>query len=174
MRIVVMSKPEQQSISRYFQKKPVLYIGGLGIVFGPTAGIFLSQLLYWHGKGSKPGWIYKSANEFMMETGLTRDMQETAIKKLELNGVLEVKLAGIPATKHFKLNLVALHNLLPSLKKTYKLSYPNPLITYVETTESITKITHETTTKNTHAKLDRNNYFEKRQDLSDHKSIRSP
>ena len=57
-----MSKSDQQAIAKYFPKKNegIRYITGLGIVFGsPNAGILLSQLLYWNGKGKKKPWTYK-------------------------------------------------------------------------------------------------------------------
>ncbi|HTE57185.1 MAG TPA: hypothetical protein VK694_00420 [Verrucomicrobiae bacterium] len=170
-----MSKPEQQAIAKYFSKKPLLYIGGLGQVFGVNAGLLLSQLLYWHGKGKdKSGWIYKTAADIEAETGLTRSNQETAIKKLVKLDVIDYKLAQVPAKRHFRVKLEELHNILPSLKESRKLDYPNPPNYYVPNGETITKITRETTTKNTVAAVNKNNFQQHRQRLIASKSVRGP
>lgn len=166
---------EQQQISKYFPGRPILYISGLGTVFSPNAGIFLSQLLYWHGKGSKKGgWIYKTAEDVFKETGLTRNNQETVIKLLLKHGVIEYKLAGVPAKRHFRVNMAALHEVLPSLKASCKLNYPNPPSYVVDKGETITKITRDTTTKNTIHKLSKDNFLAERNKLAQLKSLRGP
>ncbi len=170
-----MSKPEQQAIAKYFSKKPVLYIGGLGNVLGVNAGVLLSQLLYWDGKGKdKTGWVYKTAADIQAETGLTRSNQETAIKRLLKYEIIDYKLAQVPAKRHFKINLEILQNVLPSLKESCNLDYPNPPSYYVQNGETITKITRETTTKNTALKIDRNNFHQQKQKLITSKSVRGP
>jgi hypothetical protein len=175
MRILKMSKPEQQAIAKYFPRKPVLYIGGLGEVLGVNTGVLLSQLLYWHGKGkARTGWVYKTAADIQAETGLTRSNQETAIAKLRKLKIIDYKLAQVPAKRHFKVNLEVLHSVLPSLKESCKLDYPNPPSYYVPNDETITKITRETTTKNTMPKIDMDNYYQQRQKLITSKSVRGP
>ncbi len=170
-----MGKPEQQAIAKYFDKKPVLYIGGLGQVFSLQAGILLSQLLYWHGLGSRnDGYIYKTADELRSELGMSRSNQETAIKQLVEYGIIHVKLAQIPARRHFKVNLEKLHELLPSLKETNNLHYPNPPNYYVANGESTTKTTRENTTKNTTGTIDKNNFFLERSKLIGLKTIKPP
>lgn len=73
---------------------------------GVTAGVFLSQLFYWTGRGKNPqGWIWKTADEFEAETGLTRAEQETARRNLKARGFIEERLAGVPATLHFRVQL---------------------------------------------------------------------
>jgi len=169
-----MSKAEQQAIAKYFEKRPILYIGGLGQVFSLQAGILLSQLLYWHGKGKlKGGWIFKTAAELRSELGMSRDNQETAIRQLVDYGVIDYKLAQVPARRHFRVNLQKLHELLPSLKETNKLHYPNPPNYFVASGETITKITRETTSKNT-AALNRENYLAIKRQLVLRKDIRGP
>lgn len=167
MEMIIMSKADQQAIAKYFSKKPVLYIGGLGQLFGLQAGLLLGQLLFWHGKGKrKDGFIFKTAEEFRAELGMSRANQETAIRTLVGLGVLEYKLAQVPATRHFKLNLAKLHELLPRLKETNNLHYPNPSSYYVENDETITKITRENTTKSTTV-TNKKDFFEKKQELAD-------
>lgn len=167
-----MSQADQKSISKYFSTKGILYQPGLGIVFGSVnAGILLSQLLYWHGKGkNKDGWVYKTEKDMRLETGLTRTQQENAIKRLKDLGVLEMKLAGIPAKRHFRLDLENLHNLLPSLKETCKLVYLNPPRLPAANQHSITKSTQKTTSKITSA-VNRNNFQQLKNQLTSNKSI---
>lgn len=169
-----MSKAEQQEIAKYFPKKPVLYIGGLGSVLGINAGILLSQLLYWIGKGSnKEGWIYKTAKDIRDETGLTRSNQETAIEKLLQHGIIDFKLAQVPAKRHFRINMAKLHQLLPSLKESCNLHYPNPPKYYAKNEQSITKNTKENTTKNT-THVNKKDFLEQKRLLVASKSVRGP
>jgi len=79
---------------------------------GAAAGVFMSQMLYWHNKGSKDGWVYKTIIDFQEETGLSRYEQETAIKHWVELGVLKMELKGVPATRHFKVDLDVLYILL--------------------------------------------------------------
>ena len=160
-----MSVQDQKTISKYFGNRPTLHIVGLSIVLkSPHVGLFLSQLLYWHGKGKRKPWIYKNANDFYMETGLTREMQETAIKKLKYLGVLETKLAGVPATRHFKVNMQKLREILPSLKENANLHYLNPPIKYVYTDQPIPESTNQTTSDI--VDINRDNYWEQKEKLT--------
>ena len=68
--------------------------------------VFFSQLLYWWGKGKKEGWVWKTQKEMEEETTLSRFDQDTAIRKGIKLGILETKREGIPAKRHFKINLV--------------------------------------------------------------------
>ncbi len=90
-----------------FLKRPVAYQPILAKVFGSVnLGIFWSQMYYWNGKGSdKEGWIYKTQKEIYDETALSRREQETARKIGRELGVVEEKLAGQPATVHFRINI---------------------------------------------------------------------
>lgn len=111
---------DQQIIAEHFKQPGILYIAGLSIMFSSVqAGILLSQLLYWNDKGwNKNGWIYKTSDDLYFETGLKRSGQETAIKVLKRYGFLEVKLAGIPAKRHFKIDMDKLDSLLTSMLET--------------------------------------------------------
>ena len=165
-----MSKQHQNEIGKYFKYRPIAYNPGLAIIFGSTnAGILMSQLLYWHEKGKRPdGWIFKTIEEMYQETGLTRDQQDTAIRLCKKLGVLETKLAGVPAKRHFRLNVQQLKVIIPSLKKTHKLTYPNPPIRMAEKHQTITENTQKTTTENT---LTKNNFAIKRHLLAKKLSI---
>lgn len=146
-----MSKQHQQHINKYFPNRGILYQPGLSLVFNSiNVGIMLSQLLYWHGLGgNKDGWIYKTMEEMKAETGLTRTMQETAIRICLEYQLFEYKLAGIPAKRYFRLNIAQLENLLPGLKQNAYIVYPNPPRQFAENQKTITENTHKTTTINT-------------------------
>src|SRR5687767_10003525 len=65
--------------------------------FGPAAGTFLRQLIYWVGKEHhQEGWIYKTQREMEEETGLSRYFQEKARKILVSQGVLKERKKGVP------------------------------------------------------------------------------
>jgi hypothetical protein len=143
-----MSQEHQAQFNRYFPKRAIAYQSGWALVFeSVTVGVLFSQLLYWHGKGKRQdGWIYKSADELRQETGLSYKQQTLAIKKLKSLGIIEVKLMGTPATRHFMIDLEKVRLVLPSLKEKAHLTYPNPPMKLGHSGVSITKSTQGTTT----------------------------
>ena len=117
--------------------KPIAYyVAFANVGGGVTSGVFLSQLLYWTGKGKDPdGWIYKVQGEWEQETGLTRREQETARKRLRQVGILQEKRAGVPARLHYRVDVDKLIDLLAdksgdsgqsSLAESAKLECTNP------------------------------------------------
>jgi|SRR5215217_7565793 len=77
--------------------------------FGPEAGIFLRQLVYWAGKEHDPeGWIYKTQSEMTDETGLSRRHQEHARKVLRSQGVIKDDKRGIPRRLWYWIDFSAL------------------------------------------------------------------
>ncbi len=67
-----------------------------------NAALMLSQAIHWAKRTTDPdGWFYKSAAEWEEETGLTRRELDTARKLLK--DILEQKLAGVPATIHYRI-----------------------------------------------------------------------
>lgn len=80
---------------------------------GPAAAVLLSQLVYWHNRMDGE-WMYKTREDIKKETGLSRDEQETARKRLVALGVLHEELRGVPATVHYKINTDRLESLLLS------------------------------------------------------------
>lgn len=74
--------------------------------FGPEAGIFCRQSLFWEGRGADPtGFIWKSEAEWREETGLSRWAQRKARKRLKARGVLEEDRRGVPYRLFFRLDL---------------------------------------------------------------------
>lgn len=86
---------------------------------GPTAAVFLSQMVYWHNR-MDGGWMYKTQADITSETALTRDEQETARKRLVALGVLEEARRGVPATMHYRVNAERLEALLVETTKPAK------------------------------------------------------
>lgn len=63
--------------------RPVVFYPSIAKVFGMQETLFLSQLVYWTGKGADPnGWIYKTALEIEDETGLSYEQQQRCRKVL--------------------------------------------------------------------------------------------
>lgn len=147
-----MKSSAQKQIDKYFPHRSILFQPGLALALDSvTAALLLGQLLYWHEKGKrKDGWVYKTMQEMREETGLSRTQQETAIKRCRELEVLEYKIAGIPAKRHFKINMPMLEKQLPVLKKNADVVYPNPPSLFVENPQTNTENTQKTTSQNTH------------------------
>jgi len=93
--------------------KPVVFNPALGeLTKSATAGLFLSQLLYWWDKGSTKGWIYKTIKEMQEETCLSRSEQDRAIRIWKKLGILKVEKSGIPPRRYFQIDIDNLANLL--------------------------------------------------------------
>ena len=101
-----VSKNYNSLLIEQLSEKPIAFNPALArLAKSAGAGLFLSQLLYWWGKGRKPDWIYKTISEIQEETSLTRSEQDRAIRKWKELGVLVVEKRGIPPTRHFKINI---------------------------------------------------------------------
>lgn len=130
-------------------ERPIAYHRPLIRKFGLAPGIFLGQVLFWQGKGSKGQWVYKTQEEMKEETCLSRRNQETARKKLIAAGVLEEELRGIPARLYFRVNLTVLAKTLgiSSLAETSKLDGTKAPNSGVRNRQTITENTQENTTE---------------------------
>jgi len=105
----------QKIIARVLSTRPIAFNPDLARSLGSAkAGLLLSQLLFWWEKGRNPNWIYKTIDEMEEETTLSRCEQDNAIKICKNYGLLETKLEGIPAKRHFKLNIQKIIKLLES------------------------------------------------------------
>lgn len=103
----------QKAIAKRMGIRPVAYNPGLSAILGSVkAGLFLSQLLFWWGKGRYPGWIYKTIYEIRRETFLSRKEQETAVKICIKLGVIEKRIFGIPGKRYFKINVDQIYALI--------------------------------------------------------------
>ena len=110
--------PDQRLIQDILTTRPIAFNADLARILGSAkAGIFLSQLLYWNGKGRNPDWIYKTVEEFEKETSLSKEEQLTAQKICVNKGVVEVKLMGLPAKRHFKIYMGKIIKLLDEFRQ---------------------------------------------------------
>lgn len=106
---------------------------------GVTATLLLCQLLYWD-RGEGDGWIMRSAKQINVATGLSQREQETARARLTERGIVIEKLAGNPATLHFRIDHDRLHALWEgrretSFDKTSKLGSRNVETSFDETSK---------------------------------------
>lgn len=96
---------EKDVLISIIKDRPVTYHADIAKALGSvTAGLFLSQAIYWTGKGSEEGWFYKTREEWQNELGMSRKEQENARKKLKDQGVLEEQLRGLPARLYYRVN----------------------------------------------------------------------
>jgi hypothetical protein len=123
-----------------------------------SAGVLLSQLLYWTPRTEDPdGWFYKTRDELHAETALTRYEQESARKALKKLGILEEAVRGLPAKIYFRINVDALTALLatvqvaenqpPRWSRRYPQGGGKPATSAAENQPPFTEITSETTTE---------------------------
>jgi hypothetical protein len=115
VRVATYSSAARQVLDN-LHDRPVAYHPRLAEILGGTdEALFVSQLLFWDGKGSTPGrWIYKTQPEWMRETGLSRYKQLRVRRHLCALGVLQERRRGIPARLYYRLDLQALHALIDS------------------------------------------------------------
>lgn len=105
----------QKKVKRNTKRNWIAYSPDLAEITGSVnAGLFLSQLLYWDGKGKDPEEFYKTIKEMKEETGLTKSEQYTAQKKCEDKNLIEVSYKQIPPKRHFKINVEKIQKLLKS------------------------------------------------------------
>jgi hypothetical protein len=98
------NKTDKETLLSFLKDRPIAYHPILAKKLKSVkAAVFLSQLLYWCDKGKSPdGWIYKNAGDFYDETGLSREEQETARKKLLEKKLIQHELRGVPATSNYR------------------------------------------------------------------------
>lgn len=86
--------PVSKPIARYFGSNDI--------------AVFLSELAnkfqYYEERGmlDEEGYFYASAEDLEEETCMSRHKQAKAVEALEREGIIETKLKGVPATKHFR------------------------------------------------------------------------
>ena len=103
----------QQLALQVLETRPILFNPDLSRALGSvTAGLFLSQLLYWCGKVINPQMIYKTVKEFEQETTLSKTQQLNAQKTCVRRGVLKVVYKGIPPKRNFIIDVQRLCTLL--------------------------------------------------------------
>lgn len=137
----------QKIVASILGTRPIAFNPDLAKALGSVnAGLFLSQLLFWWDKGADKNWIYKTIKEVEDETALSRAEQDTAIKICKKFSLLRVKLKGIPAKRHFCLDIPKIVDLLETtLSKNDNQVCRHHTNLIAESAQS----NSETTTKNT-------------------------
>ncbi len=77
-----------------------------------NAALMLSQALYWQRRNEDGKWWFQTREKWTDETGLTRDEQETARKRLSRLAFWKEELQGIPAKLYFFVDMELLMQLL--------------------------------------------------------------
>jgi hypothetical protein len=111
-----VNEPLQQLIHTILADKPIAYYAVLARALNSaTAGILLSQFLYWTPR-ARDGWFYKTRDEIYRETALTRREQETARAVLRKTKLIDEQRRGVPARMYYRVNMEQLVKLLTSYR----------------------------------------------------------
>ncbi len=142
------NKPNhQKEIAKLLSGDPILFHPALVKVAGSiNCALILSQILFWQGLGRWGDLVYKTLEELEEETGLTRSQQDTAIKMLVADRLLEVRRLGAYGRRHFKVNIPRLTGKILGMQESSKLDKPKPVNQFVENRQTITETTAEITT----------------------------
>jgi hypothetical protein len=104
------------STLRFIETRPVAYRPEIAKALKDVkSAILLSQFLYWSKTKTvveRGGWFYKTSSEIYEETGLSKQEQETARKKLTEYYILETKRVGMPAQNWYRVDLKKLISVL--------------------------------------------------------------
>lgn len=125
---------------------PRIFIEATGDI---ESALFLSQLLYWTGRSTRPdGYIYKTYREWQEEIGLTQHQVSRATNKLKSFGILEtvLKKANGSPTVHYRIITDTFSNWIMQFLVNGLLKNAKSIIKKVH--NPITEITTEITTIN--------------------------
>lgn len=91
-------------------------------IFGNDVSLLLSELAGWHDffKNNEElidGWFYLSVEKVEQNINLTQYQQKKALDELQKFGVVQTKIAGVPARRMLKINERILENLIQEVKK---------------------------------------------------------
>lgn len=91
----------------------------LGAECAIIVGELVSLYLYWEkvDKLDEDGWFFATVADIEERTGLSKYIQNKAIKKLIDGGILEKSIKGLPAKRFLKFNFLKLEELIVSSKK---------------------------------------------------------
>lgn len=135
-----------------YQEHPIAYMPIYSKITGSvTAGILLSQIVYWDGK-MKHRQFYKTDKDFCNELSMGPSELKNAKKILQTKEIVLITRKGIPAKTHYHLNRNNLTNLLISwIKNSQQVvskTSNNKGGNKTTTTDTTTEITPEITNNN--------------------------
>ncbi|MGM0438937.1 MAG: hypothetical protein ACQEP3_00660 [Patescibacteria group bacterium] len=106
----------QNEIKKFTKRNWLAYSPDLAKILNSVkAGIFLSQLIYWHGKGADSEKFYKTIKELKEETELSKGEQYRAQKICEKKDLIEVTYDKIPPKRHYKIKIKKIKELLKGI-----------------------------------------------------------
>ena len=134
-----------KTILQSLHERPIAYYPIYRKITGTTtAGILLSQLMYWFSKKEK---IYKTNAEIMGETLLTENELRSAKKKIKALPFISITLEGVPAKTFYEINWDIYKLFMNNEIQNPQLDAWNPRNKGCEIHPSITESTTETTTE---------------------------
>lgn len=103
---------ENELLEKILSDAPIAYRADFARIAGSvTAGIMLSQSMYWRGKSTKhaDGSFDKTASEWERETAMSEKQQRTARSILESKGLMSFRRGGEHGAMVCKVNLQAVY-----------------------------------------------------------------
>ncbi|MBD2505103.1 hypothetical protein [Anabaena azotica] len=83
-----------------------------------SAGLFLSQAMYWDSRTNDPeGWFYRTYEQWTSETALNRYELDKIRHHLTSINLLETQLKGSPVKLHYRINHQVLNDFFSSIKE---------------------------------------------------------
>jgi hypothetical protein len=138
---------KDELLSKWFDRPIAYHRIFVDLTGSVTAALMLSQAIYWSKRtGNREGWFYKACAEWTEETGLTRHEQDGARKLLKKLPFWKEKLAGVPATCNFRIDIQALYSSLSLLDNPVSGAEFQQTSLQKTGKHSITETTTETTT----------------------------
>ena len=115
-------EPSVKFVTKLLGDKIVAYYAGLARALkSVNAALMLQQCIYWQCRTlDKDGWFFKTIKDFQNELALSRYKQETAIHILIEHNLIEKRLKGIPAKRHFRVNLDKVAEFIEGIRHTYE------------------------------------------------------
>ena len=100
--------------SRNFIAVNKTLIKAIGLEEAVILGELASEYSYWQEQGrlDDSGYFFSTVDNIEDNTGLKERRQKTAIDSLVKAGVLDVKLKGLPAKRHFKISAEQLASIM--------------------------------------------------------------
>lgn len=130
------------TLLKQLHERPIAYYPIYRKITGSTtAGILLSQLMYWFSKKDK---LYKTDADIMAETLLTERELKTAKKKIKALPFIAVTLEGVPAKTYYEIDWELYQT---SLAETSELCGPNSPNSDGQNVPTNSKNTTETTSE---------------------------
>jgi hypothetical protein len=83
-----------------------------------TAGLLLSQAVYWTKRATSGSWFFKTIKQWEEETSLSRHEQETARKTLRRFSFWQEERRGVPARMYYRVDMASLYNELLSIAES--------------------------------------------------------